>query len=144
MIETKIFPKDKEDIFEMYFEKGMKMREIAEVYGVSTNRISEILNHNKTFQKYEKKLTARKNRLKVRADIAALRLMEESTMAAEQVIRIAGQDVASTPIQYQYVIQNASTAILDRAGVKPKEEESKEVHVYLEGGEIDLGTPDDK
>lgn len=143
-MERKITEKQKEEIFELYFEKGMTQMAIAKQYGVSQTVIMRIVNNNKQFQKYEKKLTARKNRMKIRADMAALRMLEESTMAAEQVINIAKQDVATTPIQYQYVIQNASTAILDRAGVKPAEQESKEVHVYLEGGEIDLGTPDDK
>lgn len=131
------------DMFREYFEEGKTVRVIAEIHGCSPATVSAYLNKQRLYTRYEKVLDARHRKAAFRQNIAVIKAMEESPNMIQQLLEIAGQDVKSLPVQYQYVVQNAAVDLLNRAAVREKETESREVRVVIAGGDIDLGTPED-
>ena len=128
------------EMFRLHFEQGMTIKQLAEKYEMPYQTIGSYLNREKYYMRYARMLDAKKRKAEFRTLIAQIRAMDASPKMMDQIIEIASQDVASTPVQYQYAIQNAAADVLNRAGVKEKQEESKEVRVVLESG-IELGTP---
>jgi hypothetical protein len=97
------------------------------------------------------------DKAELRRSMAIMKAVNAAPMAIEQIIRIGSQDVEMTPVQYQYVIQNAAHEILERAGVRTlAEENGNEVVVRfadpegifnpgmpdLENGDVDVEVDD--
>ena len=129
------------DIFRDYYDKGMTERAIAERYEIPMSTVHKYLGLKKYNDKWSAIMAERERRAEARRRSAALKAIDASPQMMDQLISIASQDVGSTDIKFQYAIHNAAAAVLDRAGVGVKQEESKEVHVVLDSG-IDLGEPE--
>ena len=125
-----------------YFEGGLTLAEIAEKYDAPIATIQSTIERPKLLEKYKLEINRKRAKAEIRAAVAAIKAQQASPKMTEQIIEIASQKVSETPLQYQYVIQNAASDILNRAGVKAPAEESKEVRIILESG-IDLGEPGD-
>ena len=124
-----------------YYDKGMTLNQLGEKWNTNPGSIRRCMERKAVQEKYGEELTKRERRAEFRKRSAALKAMEASPQMMDQIIAIASQDVGSTDIKFQYAIHNAAAAVLDRAGVQAKQEESKEVHVILESG-IELGEPE--
>lgn len=125
-----------------YFEGGLSQAALAEKYDAPEATIQSTIERPKLLEKYKIEIARKKAKAEIRAAVAAIKAQQASPKMTDQIIEIASQKVSETPLQYQYVIQNAASNILDRAGVKAPTEENKEVRIILESG-IDLGEPGD-
>lgn len=125
-----------------YFEGGLSQAALAKKYEAPEATIQSTIERPKLLEKYKLEVNRKKAKAEIRAAVAAIKAQQASPKMTDQIIEIASQKVSETPLQYQYVIQNAASDILNRAGVKAPSEESKEVRIVLESG-IDLGEPGD-
>ena len=125
-----------------YYEGGLSAAQLGEKYEAPEDTIQSYLGRPRLLEKYKIEIARKKAKAEIRAAVAAIKAQQASPKMTDQIIEIASQKVSETPLQYQYVIQNAASDILNRAGVKAPAEESKEVRIILESG-IDLGEPGD-
>lgn len=127
-----------------YYYNCMSQMAISEKYGVPQKTVCDYLRRPRIALKFKAELDSRASRAELRAKAATTKLLEFAPKMVDQIVEIGSQSVANTPIQYQYAIFNAAVDMLNRAGVKAKEQENNEVHVVFENGVVELGTPDGK
>lgn len=114
----------REEIALEYYSKNITQHLLAEKYGVSSSTVNKIVNNLGMMKKARDFLDKEMQKADIRRNIAIMRAVNAAPDAINQIIKISGQDVDKTPVQYQYVIQNAAHEILDRAGVKAVSEEN--------------------
>lgn len=124
-----------------HYDKGMTYEEMSIKWGMPMSSIQRYIEKPRLQEKYLAELERRKIKAEIRGRVAQIKAGEAAPKMMDQIIEIASQDVEKTPIQYQYAIQNAAADVLNRAGVKDKTDDSKEVRVIIDSG-IELGTPD--
>lgn len=116
---SKRLPKHvREQIAIEYYSKNVTQRMLASKYGVTVSTVSAIVNNLKLMKAARDYVDKEMQKSDIRRNIAIMRAVQAAPDAIEQIIKIAAQSVEETPVQYQYVIQNAAQQILDRAGVK--------------------------
>ena len=114
----------REEIALEYYSHSVTQRQLAAKYGVSLSTIHNIVNNLKFMKMARDHLDKEMQKADLRRQIAILQAVNAAPEAIQQIIKISQQDIDSTPMQYQYVIQNAAQQILDRAGVKAVNEEN--------------------
>ena len=124
-----------------HYDTGMTYEEMSKKWGAPIPTLQRYIEKKSLQEKYMAELERRKVKADIRARVAQLKAGDAAPKMMDQIIAIASQDVGSTDIKYQYAIQNAAADVLDRAGVKDKTDDSKEVRVIIDSG-IELGTPD--
>jgi len=124
-----------------HYDKGMTYEEMSIKWGMPMSSIQRYIEKPRLQEKYLAELERRRVKAEIRGRVAQIKAGEAAPKMMDQIIEIASQDVEKTPIQYQYAIQNAAADVLNRAGVKDKTDDSKEVRVIIDSG-IELGTPD--
>jgi len=124
-----------------HYDKGMTYEEMSIKWGMPMSSIQRYIEKPRLQEKYLAELERRRIKAEIRGRVAQIKAGEAAPKMMDQIIEIASQDVEKTPIQYQYAIQNAAADVLNRAGVKDKTDDSKEVRVIIDSG-IELGTPD--
>ena len=127
--------------FRLYYEEGKTIQEISSATGASVGHISVKLRNERLSNKYSQRLSERQKRMELRRQVATIKAMECAPEMISQMQRIASQNVNDTPIQFQYVIQNAASNLLDRADVKMGADEGAEVCVMIDTSGIQLGEP---
>ena len=131
-----------------YYKGGVSMQNLSDEYHISKSHVSYLLNHPIYIKKITEWIEGEKIRVNARKEVALLRAAEAAPDLVSQIIKISQQEVTKDNMQYQYVIQNACTELLNRTNVKVKEEEQeKEVVVRFEnmpsgGLPFEPGMPD--
>lgn len=116
--------KQREEIAIEYYSQNITQHMLGQKYGVSSSTIHKIVNDLKLMKKAKEFIGKEMEKADLRRSMAIMKAVNAAPDAINQIIKISGQDVDSTPIQYQYVIQNAAHEILERAGVKAVNEEN--------------------
>ena len=119
-IRRRLTAKQREEIAIYYYSHNVTQKLLADKYGISQSTVYGIVNNLKLMKKAKDFLDKELDKATIRKKVAALKAIEAAPDAMDQLIKIMGQNVEDVPLQFQYVVQNASTAILDRAGVKPE------------------------
>ena len=127
----------REQIVIYYYSNNVSQKNLAEQVGCSPQTMNALLNNPKWLKRAREYLKKEMDKADIRRTLARIKAIEASPDAIGQIIKIAMQDVDSTPQQYQYVIQNAAHEILDRAGIKPVEEDEKK-EVRISFGDFDF------
>lgn len=120
----KLSKKQREEIALEYYSQYITQKELAAKYGVSPIMINRIVNDPRLMKKASAYIKKEMDKAELRRSMAIMKAVNAAPMAINQIVRIAGQDVDGTPVQYQYVIQNAAHEILERAGVRTLAEEN--------------------
>ena len=124
MFETKLTAAQKNEIFDRAIFDGESDASLAAAYGVSRKTIWRVT-HDK------KRIERKKSTLETMRDLAQMRIDAKAERAAAKQIELMEKDV---PENMLYINQNAAVDILNRAGVKRKDEESTDINVTLTGG----------
>lgn len=155
--QQKLSKKQREEIALEYYSKNITQKELAVKYNVSPVMINRIVNDLRLMKKAREYIKKEMDKAELRRSMAIMKAVNAAPMAIDQIIRIGSQDVEMTPVQYQYVIQNAAHEILERAGVRTlAEENGNEVVVRfadpegifnpgmpdLENGDVDVEVDD--
>lgn len=120
----KLSKKQRGEIALEYYSQNISQKELAAKYETSPQTISRIVNDPRLMKKAREYIKKEMDKAELRRSMAIMKAVNAAPMAINQIIRIAGQDVELTPVQYQYVIQNAAHEILERAGVRTLAEEN--------------------
>lgn len=120
----KLSKKQREEIALEYYSQYITQKELAEKYGTSPYMINRIVNDPRLMKKASAYIKKEMDKAELRRSMAIMKAVNAAPMAINQIVRIAEQDVEMTPVQYQYVIQNAAHEILERAGVRTLAEEN--------------------
>ena len=124
MFEAKLTAAQKDEIFERAIFEGESDAALAETYQVSRETIWRVT-HDK------KRIARKKSTLETMRELAQMRIDAQAERAARKQIELMDRELPDSMI---YINQNAATEILDRAGVKRKDEESGEINVRITGG----------
>lgn len=142
-------PKEKAwELVLRYFKGGISMQKLADEYGIPKATVSWLCNHPIYIKKISEYIDGERLRVKARKELALLLAEEAAPDLVGQIIKISQQEVTKENMQYQYVIQNACTELLNRTNVKVKEDDQeKEIVVRFEntaGGALPFepGMPD--
>ena len=122
------------DVVRRYIDEGENVTEIAKAYGVSRTAIYNSL-HRAEF-------ADRMNELReARLATAQLRILEQAEKALDR-----NEDILNTEYDpaYQYLWQNASRDVLDRAGIKAPKEDKQDISISFAGGGFDVNMPEDE
>ena len=119
------------EVVRRYVDEGESVTELAEAYGVSRTAIYNAL-HRAEFADRMKEL--REARLQ-------LRILEQAEKALDR-----NEDILNTEYEpaYQYLWQNASRDVLDRAGIKAPKEDKQDISISFAGGGFEVNMPEDK
>ena len=79
----------------------------------------------------KKRIARKKSTLETMRELAQMRIDAQAERAARKQIELMDRELPDSMI---YINQNAATEILNRAGVKRKDEESGEINVKITGG----------
>lgn len=122
------------EVVRRYVDEGESVTELAEAYGVSRTAIYNAL-HRAEFADRMKELR------EARLATAQLRILEQAEKALDR-----NEDILNTEYDpaYQYLWQNASRDILDRAGVKAPKEDKQDISISFAGGGFEVNMPEDK
>ena len=122
------------EVVRRYVDEGESVTELAEAYGVSRTAIYNAL-HRAEFADRMKELR------EARLATAQLRILEQ----AEKVLD-RNEDILNTEYDpaYQYLWQNASRDVLDRAGIKAPKEDKQDISISFAGGGFEVNMPEDK
>ena len=121
------------DVVRRYIDEGENVTEIAKAYGVSRTAIYNAL-HRAEFADRMKELR------EARLATAQLRILEQAEKALDR-----NEDILNTEYDpaYQYLWQNASRDVLDRAGIKAPKDEKQDISISFAGGGFDVNMPGD-
>ncbi len=121
------------EVVRRYVDEGESVTELAEAYGVSRTAIYNAL-HRAEFADRMKELR------EARLATAQLRILEQAEKALDR-----NEDILNTEYDpaYQYLWQNASRDILDRAGIKAPKDEKQDISISFAGGGFDVNMPGD-
>ncbi len=122
------------EVVRRYVDEGESVTELAEAYGVSRTAIYNAL-HRAEFADRMKELR------EARLATAQLRILEQAEKALDR-----NEDILNTEYDpaYQYLWQNASRDILDRAGIKAPKEDKQDISISFAGGGFEVNMPEDK
>ena len=122
------------EVVRRYVDEGESVTELAEAYGVSRTAIYNAL-HRAEFADRMKELR------EARLAAAQLRILEQAEKALDR-----NEDILNTEYDpaYQYLWQNASRDILDRAGIKAPKEDKQDISISFAGGGFEVNMPEDK
>lgn len=122
------------EVVRRYVDEGESVTELAEAYGVSRTAIYNAL-HRAEFADRMKELR------EARLATAQLRILEQAEKALDR-----NEDILNTEYDpaYQYLWQNASRDILDRAGIKAQKEDKQDISISFAGGGFEVNMPEDK
>lgn len=122
------------DVVRRYIDEGENVTEIAKAYGVSRTAIYNAL-HRAEFADRMKELR------EARLATAQLRILEQAEKALDR-----NEDILNTEYDpaYQYLWQNASRDVLDRAGIKAPKEDKQDISISFAGGGFEVNMPEDK
>lgn len=132
MFEAKLTAAQKNEIFDRAIFDGESDAALAEAYGVSRKTIWRVTHDKKRIQR-------KKSTLETLRDLAQMRIDAQAERAAAKQIELMNRDV---PDNMLYINQNAAVDLLNRAGVKRKDEQSGDIHVTLESG-MTTGMPEE-
>ncbi len=124
MFEAKLTTTQKNEIFERAIFEGESDAALAEAYGVSRKTIWRIT-HDK------KRIERKRSTVETMRDLAQMRIDAQAERAAARQIELMNMEVSEKAL---HINQNAAQDILDRAGVRRKDDESGEINVTLTGG----------
>nr|DAG21009.1 MAG TPA: hypothetical protein [Bacteriophage sp.] len=122
------------EVVRRYVDEGESVTELAEAYGVSRTAIYNAL-HRAEFADRMKELR------EARLATAQLRILEQAEKALDR-----NEDILNTEYEpaYQYLWQNASRDVLDRAGIKAPKEDKQDISISFAGGGFEVNMPEDK
>lgn len=122
------------EVVRRYVDEGESVTELAEAYGVSRTAIYNAL-HRAEFADRMKELR------EARLATAQLRILEQAEKALDR-----NEDILNTEYDpaYQYLWQNASRDILDRAGIKAPKEDKQDISISFAGGGFEVNMPEDE
>lgn len=122
------------EVVRRYVDEGESVTELAEAYGVSRTAIYNAL-HRAEFADRMKELR------EARLATAQLRILEQAEKALDR-----NEDILNTEYKpaYQYLWQNASRDVLDRAGIKAPKEDKQDISISFAGGGFEVNMPEDK
>lgn len=122
------------EVVRRYVDEGETVTELAEAYGVSRTAIYNAL-HRAEFADRMKELR------EARLATAQLRILEQAEKALDR-----NEDILNTEYDpaYQYLWQNASRDILDRAGIKAPKEDKQDISISFAGGGFEVNMPKDE
>ena len=122
------------EVVRRYVDEGETVTELAEAYGVSRTAIYNAL-HRAEFADRMKELR------EARLATAQLRILEQAEKALDR-----NEDILNTEYDpaYQYLWQNASRDVLDRAGIKAPKEDKQDISISFAGGGFEVNMPEDK
>lgn len=122
------------EVVRRYVDEGETVTELAEAYGVSRTAIYNAL-HRAEFADRMKELR------EARLAKAQLRILEQAEKALDR-----NEDILNTEYEpaYQYLWQNASRDVLDRAGIKAPKEDKQDISISFAGGGFEVNMPEDK
>ena len=122
------------EVVRRYVDEGETVTELAEAYGVSRTAIYNAL-HRAEFADRMKELR------EARLATAQLRILEQAEKALDR-----NEDILNTEYDpaYQYLGQNASRDVLDRAGIKAPKEDKQDISISFAGGGFEVNMPEDK
>lgn len=122
------------EVVRRYVDEGETVTELAEAYGVSRTAIYNAL-HRAEFADRMKELR------EARLATAQLRILEQAEKALDR-----SEDILNTEYEpaYQYLWQNASRDVLDRAGIKAPKEDKQDISISFAGGGFEVNMPEDK
>ena len=122
------------EVVRRYVDEGESVTELAEAYGGSRTAIYNAL-HRAEFADRMKELR------EARLATAQLRILEQAEKALDR-----NEDILNTEYDpaYQYLWQNASRDILDRAGIKAPKEDKQDISISFAGGGFEVNMPEDK
>lgn len=122
------------EVVRRYVDEGESVTELAEAYGVSRTAIYNAL-HRAEFADRMKELRD------ARLATAQLRILEQAEKALDR-----NEDILNTEYEpaYQYLWQNASRDVLDRAGIKAPKEDKQDISISFAGGGFEVNMPEDK
>lgn len=122
------------EVVRRYVDEGESVTELAEAYGVSRTAIYNAL-HRAEFADRMKELR------EARLATAQLRILEQAEKALDR-----NEDILNTEYDpaYQYLWQNVSRDVLDRAGIKAPKEDKQDISISFAGGGFEVNMPEDK
>ncbi len=122
------------EVVRRYVDEGETVTELAEAYGVSRTAIYNAL-HRAEFADRMKELR------EARLAAAQLRILEQAEKALDR-----NEDILNTEYDpaYQYLWQNVSRDVLDRAGIKAPKEDKQDISISFAGGGFEVNMPEDK
>ena len=122
------------EVVRRYVDEGESVTELAEAYGVSRTAIYNAL-HRAEFVDRMKELR------EARLAAAQLRILEQAEKALDR-----NEDILNTEYDpaYQYLWQNVSRDVLDRAGIKAPKEDKQDISISFAGGGFEVNMPEDK
>lgn len=122
------------EVVRRYVDEGESVTELAEAYGVSRTAIYNAL-HRAEFADRMKELR------EARLATAQLRILEQAEKALDR-----NEDILNTEYDpaYQYLWQNASRDVLDRAGIKAPKEDKQDISISFAGGGFEVNMPKDE
>ena len=122
------------EVVRRYVDEGESVTELAEAYGVSRTAIYNAL-HRAEFADRMKELR------EARLAAAQLRILEQAEKALDR-----NEDILNTEYDpaYQYLWQNVSRDVLDRAGIKAPKEDKQDISISFAGGGFEVNMPEDK
>lgn len=119
------------EFLEKLFHSKKSVTAVADEMGIGRTSAYKILQTSKYNQLYSE-----------RADIIAKRtqtfLNMQTMMAAKKQLELMNKEL---PDNLLYLQQNAARDILDRAGVRAKDESKQEVNITFAGGMPEIGMP---
>ena len=122
------------EVVRRYVDEGESVTELAEAYGVSRTAIYNALHRAEFADRMKELRDARLAR-------AQLRILEQAEKALDR-----NEDILNTEYEpaYQYLWQNASRDVLDRAGIKAPKEDKQDISISFAGGGFEVNMPEDK
>lgn len=122
------------EVVRRYVDEGETVTELAEAYGVSRTAIYNALHRAEFADRMKELRDARLAR-------AQLRILEQAEKALDR-----NEDILNTEYEpaYQYLWQNASRDVLDRAGIKAPKEDKQDISISFAGGGFEVNMPEDK
>lgn len=122
------------EVVRRYVDEGETVTELAEAYGVSRTAIYNAL-HRAEFADRMKELR------EARLAAAQLRILEQAEKALDR-----NEDILNTEYDpaYQYLWQNVSRDVLDRAGIKAPKEDKQDISISFAGGGFEVNMPKDE
>ena len=121
------------EVVRRYVDEGESVTELAEAYGVSRTAIYNALHRAEFADRMKELRDARLAR-------AQLRILEQAEKALDR-----NEDILNTEYEpaYQYLWQNASRDVLDRAGIKAPKEDKQDISISFASG-FELGMPEEE
>lgn len=131
--EKKLTEEQEQEMMVLYYDEGVKQVEIAKIYGVSQTVVSRTLNKPEALAWMLKQTSSKRLR-------AQILINNQLEAAVGKQVELMNKEL---PEGLLYLQQNAARDLLDRGGVRVKDEEKQEITVNFAGSQgFDVGMPD--